>query len=58
MKEPPDQYRRRDDEQSENLIAPKGAPLDLAPFVFGNLLTVRLDAAFNHLRVAEIYRSV
>jgi len=58
MKEPPDQYRRRDDEQSEDLIAAKGAALNFAPLVLGDLLTVRLDAAFNHLRVAEIYRSV
>ena len=49
MEEPPDQYRCRDDEQAEDLISTEGAPLEFAPFVFGDLLVVRLDAAFNHV---------
>ena len=52
MEEPPEQYRCRDDEHAEDLIAAEGAPLDLAPFVFGDLLVVRLDAAFDHVCAA------
>lgn len=48
VEEPPDQYRCSDDEHAEDLVAAEGAPLDLAPFVFGDLLIMRLDAAFDH----------
>ena len=48
MKEPPHQYRRRDDEHAEDLVAAKRMSLDLPPFLLGDLLLMRLDAAFNH----------
>ena len=48
MEEPPDQYRRRNNQQPKHLVAPKRTPLNIAPLVFGNLLLVRLDPAFNH----------
>ena len=54
MEEPPDQYRCGDDQHAEDLVAAKGAPLDLAPFVFGDLLVVRLDAAFDHVCAASV----
>jgi hypothetical protein len=54
MEEPPDEYRGRDDEQPERLIAAKGAALDFTPFLFGDLLRVRLDAAFNHVGVEVV----
>ena len=40
--------RRGDDQQAEDLVAPEGAPLFGAPLVFGDLLLIRLDAAFDH----------
>ena len=49
MEEPPDQYRSCNDQHAEDLIASKCASLDFSPFVFGDLLIVRLDAAFNHV---------
>jgi hypothetical protein len=49
VEEPQDQYCSRDDEHAEDLIASKCAPLDFSPFVFGDVLIVRLDAAFNHV---------
>jgi len=48
MEEPPHQYHRRNDEHAEDLVAAKGTPLKFASLVFGDLLIVRLDAAFNH----------
>jgi hypothetical protein len=48
MKEPPDQYRRPNDQDPEHLVAPKRPPLNLAPLVFRDLLLIRLNAAFNH----------
>jgi hypothetical protein len=48
MEEPPDQYRRGNHQQSEHLIATECATLKLAALEFGELLIVRLDAAFNH----------
>jgi hypothetical protein len=44
----PDEDCVRDDEKAEDLIAAKGSPLLAAPLVFGQLLLIRLDAAFNH----------
>lgn len=37
-----------DDEQAEGRVAAKGAELGLTPLFFGELLGVRLDAAFDH----------
>lgn len=48
MEQPPDKYRRRNNQQPEHLVAPKRTPLHLASLIFGNLLLVRLDPAFNH----------
>lgn len=48
MEEPPDQYRRCNDQQPEHLVAPERPPLHPPPFVLGDLLLMRLDAAFNH----------
>jgi hypothetical protein len=52
MKEPPDQYRRRNDQHPEHLVAPERPPLHLPPFVLGDLLLIRLNAAFNHVGAA------
>lgn len=54
MKKPPHQYGRRYDEHPEDLITPKCTPLNLAPLLLGNLLIVRLDAAFNHECTAPV----
>ena len=48
MEESPDDDSGRDDEQAKDLIAAEGATLFLAALLFGNLLSVRLDAAFDH----------
>jgi hypothetical protein len=49
VEEPPDEDCCRDDDQPECLIAAKCSALDFAPLLFGDLLRVRLDAAFNHV---------
>ena len=56
MEKPPDKNCRGNDEQSERLVTPERTPLHLAPFVFGYLLIVRLDAAFNHAAIAGVPR--
>jgi len=48
MKEPPDEDGCGDDEQAEGLIAAEEAALFGAALVFGQLLLVGLDAAFDH----------
>jgi len=48
MEEPPNHDYPRYDQQTEHLIAPVEPPLLGAPGIFGDLLEVRFDAAFDH----------
>jgi hypothetical protein len=48
VEEPPDEDRRRNDEQAEGLVAAEKAALVGAALVFGQLLQVWLDTAFDH----------
>jgi len=48
VEEPPDEDGGSDDEKAEGLIAAEEAALCLSPFVFGELLIVRFNAAFDH----------
>jgi hypothetical protein len=48
VEEPPHEDGGGDDEQAEGLIAAEEAALFGAALVFGQLLLVRLDAAFDH----------
>ena len=48
MEESPDDDSSREDEHAKDLIAAEGATLFRAALLFGNLLSVRLDTAFDH----------
>jgi len=48
MEEPPDEDDRRNDEQAEGLVATEESALFSAALVFGQLLLIGLDAAFDH----------
>lgn len=53
MREPPDENHRSDDKQPKRLVPTKRTPLHLAALMFGDLLIVRLDAAFYHRNSAD-----
>jgi hypothetical protein len=48
VEEPPDKDHGRDNEQAEGLVPAEGSTLLVAALVFGQLLVMRLDAAFDH----------
>jgi hypothetical protein len=48
VEEPPDKNHGCHDEQTEGLVAAEGSTLLIAPLIFGQLLLVGLDAAFDH----------
>ena len=48
VEEPPGQDRSGHDEQTKGLVAAESSALLVAPLVFGQLLFVGLDAAFDH----------
>jgi hypothetical protein len=48
VKQPPRENHASNNQQSENLVAPEGPPLLLAPRCFRCLLEMRLDAGFDH----------
>ena len=51
MKQPPQDNRERNQQQSEYLVAPVHAPLLDATSFLGHLLGIRLDARFHHAPV-------
>lgn len=48
MKEPPDEDSRGNHQHAEGLVSPEYTALFRTPLLFGDLLLVRLDSAFNH----------
>jgi hypothetical protein len=57
VEQPPDEDDTCNDDQAERLIPAKRPALHFSPFVFGDLLIVRLDAGFNHAARAGVLRT-
>jgi hypothetical protein len=50
VQEPPQADHARENHQPKKLIPPKCAGLPLARLALGDLLLIRLDAGFNHVK--------